>query len=74
MDIICVVLGADTKKDRTRDSVKLIEYIFNNYEEISLNEKIQEEFKSWNEINGNRINIEKGIDNKLDLEIENDNN
>lgn len=74
MDIICVVLGADTKKDRTRDSVKLIEYIFNNYEEISLNEKIQKEFKSWNEINGNRINIEKGIDNKLDLEIENDNN
>ena len=74
MDIICVVLGADTKKDRTRDSVKLIEYIFNNYEEISLNEKIQKEFKSWNEINGNRINIEKGIDNKLDIEIENDNN
>lgn len=72
MDIICVVLGADTKKDRTRDSVKLIEYIFNNYEEISLNEKIQKEFKSWNEINGNRINIEKGIDNNLNLELEKD--
>lgn len=72
MDIICVVLGADTKKDRTRDSVKLIEYIFNNYEEISLNEKIQKEFKSWNEINSNRINIEKGIDNNLNLELEKD--
>lgn len=72
MDIICVVLGADTKKDRTRDSVKLIEYIFNNYEEISLNEKIQKEFKSWNEINGNRINIEKGIDNNLNLKLEKD--
>ena len=31
MDIICIVLGADTKKDRTQDSIKLIEYTFNNY-------------------------------------------
>ena len=29
-DIICIVLGADTKKDRTKDSVKLINYAFNN--------------------------------------------
>ena len=27
MDIICVVLGADTKNFRTKDSIKLIEYI-----------------------------------------------
>ncbi len=73
MDIICVVLGADTKKDRTKDSIKLIEYIFNNYEEINLNDKIQEEFKSWNEINSNRINIEKGIENYLNLELEKSN-
>ena len=30
MDIICVVLGADTKNFRTQDSVKLINYIFDN--------------------------------------------
>ena len=31
MDIICVVLGADTKKFRTIDSIKLINYVFNNF-------------------------------------------
>ena len=31
LDIICVVLGCDTKKDRTQDSVKLIKYIFSNF-------------------------------------------
>ena len=31
MDIITVVLGADTTKDRARDSIKLIEYIMSNY-------------------------------------------
>lgn len=74
LDIICVVLGADTKKDRTLDSVKLIEYAFNNYEELDLENKIEEKFKNWNEINSNRITIEKGIDNKLNLEMEKDNN
>jgi len=45
--IICVVLGADTKKIRTQDSVKLIEYAFKNCEYINIKEKIQEEFKEW---------------------------
>lgn len=67
LDIICVVLGADTKKDRTRDSAKLIEYTFNKYEEINISEKVKESFESWNEINANRINIEKGESNKLKL-------
>lgn len=67
LDIICVVLGADTKKDRTRDSAKLIEYTFNKYKEIDIKEKIKESFEKWNEINGNRINIEKGESSKLEL-------
>ena len=69
MDLICVILGADTKKDRIRDSVKLLEYVFKNYEKICLDEKIDKEFKSWNEINKNRINIEKGIENTVNLEL-----
>lgn len=69
LDVICVVLGADTKKDRTRDSAKLIEYTFNKYEEIDIKEKIKESFKRWNEINGNRINIEKGESSKLELTL-----
>ena len=71
LDVICVVLGADTKKDRTRDSAKLIEYTFNKYEEIDIKEKIKESFKKWNEINGNRINIEKGESSKLELTMNN---
>ena len=71
LDVICVVLGADTKKDRTRDSAKLIEYTFNKYEEIDIKEKIKESFKKWNEINGNRINIEKGESRKLELTLNN---
>ena len=35
MDIICVVLGADTKKFRTQDSIKLINYIFENFKNFS---------------------------------------
>ena len=69
LDVICVVLGADTKKDRTRDSAKLIEYTFNKYEEINISEKVKESFESWNEINGNRINIEKGESSKLELTL-----
>ena len=58
MDIICIVLGADTKNDRTKDSVKLIEYSFKNYETVSLNNKVTEYFENWNNLNNTRINIE----------------
>lgn len=45
--IICVVLGADTKKIRTQDSVKLIEYVFSHYEYVNVKEKTQEAFTKW---------------------------
>lgn len=45
--IICVVLGADTKKIRTTDSVKLIEYTFANYTYINAKEKMEKEFDNW---------------------------
>lgn len=45
--IICVVLGADTKKIRTEDSIKLIEYAFSNYQYINAKKKIEERFKTW---------------------------
>lgn len=58
--IICVVLGADTKKIRTTDSIKLIEYAFSNYEYINIKEKIQDEFEKWKKNNQNNIKIIKG--------------
>ena len=70
LDIICIVLGADTKKNRTTDSIKLIEYIFANFENIDIKTKIEEEFESWKNINSGRINIEKGIKNGIDIGLE----
>ena len=67
MDIICIVLGADTKKDRTRDSIKIIEYAFANYSMINLENKILEEFEDWN--NTNNITIIKGVDKYAQIEL-----
>lgn len=67
--IITVVLGADTKKYRTIDSIKLIEYAFKNYERIDLEEIIQKEFKKWQQINGKRIYINKAQNKNIELEL-----
>lgn len=69
MDIITVVLGADTKKDRTRDSVKLIEYTYSNYKMYNVREKITEKFNEWKSINSDRIEIIKGKGDKLNLAL-----
>ena len=60
MDVITIVLGADTKKDRTKDSVNLIEYTFSKYKMYNLEERIIEEFNKWKNINEKRILIIKG--------------
>ena len=70
-DIITIVLGADTKKDRTKDSIKLIEYAFSNFSRINIEEKVIEEFRNWKLINSNRFTIIKGKTNKLEIELEN---
>lgn len=69
MDIITIVLGADTKKDRTKDSVNLIEYTFSKYKMYNVEEQIIEEFNKWKNINEKRILITKGKQSnpKLDL-------
>ena len=60
MNIITVVLGADTKKDRTNDSVKLIEYAYKNYTIYNLENIINEKYQEWKNINEKRINIVQG--------------
>lgn len=67
--IITVVLGADTKKIRTKDSIKLIEYIYANYELVNLEELIELEFNKWYCINKNRINIYKGKEDNPEIEL-----
>lgn len=68
MDIIAVVLGADTKKDRTKDSIKIIEYAFANYKMIDIAYMIHDEFN--NIVENSKFNIIKGINNELKLYLE----
>lgn len=71
MDIICVVLGADTKKFRTQDSIKLINYIFDNFKPVNIKELITNKFENWKKENLNKIVINKGATQNINLEIEN---
>ena len=71
MDIICVVLGADTKKFRTQDSIKLINYIFDNFKPVNIKELIEDKFTKWKDENLDKIVINKGITQNINLEIEN---
>lgn len=59
MDIICVVLGADTKKFRTQDSIKLIEYTFKNFEHMDIKPLIEQELLNCKQ-KYNNIYIYKG--------------
>lgn len=70
MNVICVVLGADTKKIRTTDSVKLIEYVYKNYGLVNIEEKTNEEFEKWKRINMNRIIVDKSTGENVDLKIQ----
>lgn len=70
-EIITVVLGADTKKFRTEDSIKLIEYTYKNYSQVDITETINSKFSEWKKMNENRIIIEKAKNNSyLQLEYE----
>lgn len=70
IDVITVVLGADTKKIRTSDSMKLVEYVNKNYQMINIKNKIEEEFVRWKGLNQGRIIINKGIQKNVELELE----
>lgn len=68
MNVICVVLGADTKKDRTQDSIKLIEYSFSNYQMVDLKFMIEDEFDTL--VDKAKFSIVKGINNNLTIYLE----
>ena len=70
MDIICVVLGADTKKYRTQDSIKLIEYAFNNFTYINANEIATKAFENWKNENLKYIDINKSSSNSFEFKIQ----
>lgn len=71
MNVICVVLGADTKKDRTKDSIKLIEYTFSNYQMVDLKYMIEDEFDTL--VEKSKFDITKGVTNNLQIDLEENN-
>lgn len=71
IDIICVVLGADTKKFRTIDSIKLINYVFNNFVVYDLESFVNKNFEDWKKDNLNTFVINKGLSQEVSLNIEN---
>lgn len=70
LDIITVVLGADTKKFRTQDSLKLINYAMSNYKDINVEKQINEEFEKWKKENKSSLYINKGIKENVEVELE----
>ncbi len=67
MDIISVVLGADTKKDRTKDSIEIIEYAYANYKIVDVTQNIEKAFNEWKK--QNEIEIIKGVSKYVDIEL-----
>lgn len=69
LDIICVVLGCDTKKDRTLDSTNLINYIFNNFSVVNLKKLIEKNFEDWEKNSSTKFKIDKGTSSSLNLKL-----
>lgn len=70
LDIICVVLGCDTKKDRTQDSIKLIDYAFKNFTLVNIENILDKDFESWYLLHANSFTINKGISQILNLRLD----
>ena len=61
-DIIVVVLGADTKKIRTSDSKKLIEYVYKNFSYVDTYPIVDNSFKNYIDYFQNNLVLEKTTD------------
>lgn len=70
MEIISVILGADTKKIRTTDSIKIIEYVYANYKNVDIQEAVRKEFENWYQINQKRIIIKQGKQEYLKFQMQ----
>ncbi len=70
MEIISVVLGADSRKFRTADSIKMIEYVYQNYKNVDIAETVQKQYESWYQINQKRIIIKQGKQEYIKIRME----
>ena len=65
--LFVLYFGCDTKNYRTKDSIKLIEYVFQNYEYLELENLIKTNFDLWKENNLKNFKIDKGLGNNIDI-------
>lgn len=70
LDIITVVIGANTTKQRTSDTIKLIQYANDKFDICNVEEIVQNRFKQWQDMNESRINVNKGVENGVKLYLE----
>ena len=70
LDIITVIIGANTTKQRTSDTIKLIEYAYKNFEIVNLKGIIENQFEQWRNLNEGRIIVNKGIQKQVKLQLE----
>jgi len=63
-ELIFVILGCNTNKERTKDSIKFIEYCYKNYELIDINRILKEDEKNF------LLNVNKGEVNTIVAEVE----
>lgn len=70
LDIITVIIGADTNNIRSKDTIKLIQYAYTEFKVINIKDIIEEKFINWKNVNEGRIYVNKGIENKVKLCLE----
>lgn len=66
-DLISVVLGADTKNIRTKDSVNILKYAYQSFEYVDIESKIKTYFSEWD--NNNFVEVQKGNEMYADVKI-----
>lgn len=70
LDIITVIIGADTSEQRISDTIKLLNYTYENFEIINIEDIIENKFSKWKEINQGRIYVNKGVKKEIELLLE----
>ena len=70
MDIIIIIIGAETSNIRIEETKKLIKYVKDNFILVNIKEIIEKEFEKWKKINLSRIFVEKGFQNSVELLLE----
>ena len=69
LDIITVIIGADTSTIRSKDTIKLVEYAYKEFKIVNIKEIVEKQFINWEQVNSGRIFINKGIKDKVKLNI-----